>query len=111
MNIFRNLVASDDAVKAVFDHFRNIGISGAVLATGAWSLTHPATGLLRYMTWFSGGGLCVLGVFLFFVAERHGHRKFRQAKFAWYWELAAILVYSSAVLTLFTAAALRIELH
>jgi hypothetical protein len=111
MNMFRDLVASDDAVKAVFDHFRNIGIAGAVLATGAWTLTHPATRLLLYMTWLSGGALCVLGGFLFFVAERHGHRKFQEANVSWYWELAALLVYAFATFALFTAAALRIELH
>ena len=109
--MFRKLIANDEAVKNIFDHFRNIGIAGAVLAAGAWTISHPATGALVYMSYAAGASICILGLFLFLVAERHGSKKLKEANLPLYWEFLAILVYSLAVLTLFTAAALRIELH
>jgi hypothetical protein len=109
--MIRKLVASDEAVKTLFDHFRNIGIAGAVLAAGAWTLTHQATGLLSYMSLASGMSLCVLGVFLLIVAERHGHKKLRDADLPMYWDLIVRLVYGLALFSLFAVAAQRIELH
>ena len=109
--MLRKLIASDEAVKLVFDHFRNIGIAGAVLAAGLWTIQHPVIGLLGYMSLMSGGALCVLGVFLLYVAERHGRRKFQSTNLAWYWEAAVVLVYALGLFALFAAAALRIELH
>lgn len=109
--MFWKLVKSDEAVKMVFDHFRNIGIAGAVFAAGVWAWTHPSTGILSYMSLASGVSLCFMGVFLFFVAERHGHKKFQEANLPWYWELTVALIYSCALISLFATAALRVELH
>lgn len=102
--MFRNLVASDEAVKSVFDHFRNIGIAGAVLAAGGWNLTHSSTGFLAYVKVAAGLSLCALGLFLLIVAERHGHRKFKESRLPWYWELVVRVVYSLSLISLFTAA-------
>lgn len=111
VNMFRSLVASDEAVKAVFDHFRNIGIAGAVIATGIWNLTHPATGVLRYFSFVSSAAIGILGLFLFAVAERHGHRKFKEANIPWYWELVALFIYAQSVFSLAMFATMRLELH
>ena len=109
--MFGKLVRNDDAVKTVFDHFRNIGIASAVFAAGVWTWTHPVSGVLAYMSFASGVSLCVIGIFLFAVAERHGHRKFQEANLPWYWELTIIVIYAFALISLFSTAALRIELQ
>ena len=108
--MFWKLVNSDEAVKTDFDHFRNIGIASAVFAAGVWVVTRPSTGLLEYMNFASGVSLCVMGVFLFSVAERHGHRKFQEVKIPWYWEIPVTVVYGLALFSLFLTAAQRIDL-
>ncbi|MCA8493715.1 hypothetical protein [Burkholderia arboris] len=102
------LVASDEAVKTIFDHFRNIGIAGAVFAAGIWSIKHPATGLMTYMSLISGISLCALGVFLLVIAERHGRKKFKEANLPLRWEFLAIFIYSTSLLSLFSIAAQKI---
>ena len=109
--MFRELIASDEAVKAIFDHFRNVGIAGAVLAAGAWNLTHRAIGFMAYMSIVSGISLCLLGTFLLAVAERHGHRKFSRANLPLHWEFIVRLVYGLSLFSLFTIAVQRIQLH
>jgi len=109
--MFRTLVNSDEAVKIVFDHFRNIGIAGAVFAAGIWVLAHPSTGLLSYMSFASGVSLCLMGLFLLFVAERHGYKKLQQANLPWYWEITVILMYGCALFSLFSIAALRVQIQ
>lgn len=106
--MFSELVKSDEAIKAIFDHFRNVGIAGAVLAAGAWSWrTYESNGFLGYVGIASSISLFILGFFLLALAERHGHRKFTEAKVAWYWELAVRLVYGLTLLTLASNAAFR----
>ncbi|MFV8599179.1 hypothetical protein [Ralstonia pseudosolanacearum] len=105
--MFRKLIANDDAVKTIFDHFRNIGIAGTVFAAGVWSLKSQAEGLLTYMTLASGAALCVLGVFLLVLAERHGSQKLKEAHLPVYLEWTVVIVHSLALLTLFANAALK----
>jgi len=109
--MFRTLVASDDAVKTVFDHFRNLGIAGAVFAAGAWTISNPASGFLSYMSWMSGFSLIVIGCFLFCLAERHGKRKFQEAKISTYWEVVIVLFYAFGVMTFFLVTALRVAIQ
>lgn len=108
VHVFRKLVTNDEAVKAIFDHFRNIGISGTVFATGVWSLKSQEEGLLAYMSLACGVALCVLGVFLLILAERHGSQKLKEAHLPVFWEWTVVVVHSLAMLTLFADAAMRI---
>lgn len=109
--MIHKLLLSDEAVKTVFDHFRNVGIAGAVFAAGGWTLTHRAAGWLGYMSLASGLALCVLGVFLLFVAERHGRKKFKEYSLPLHWDLIVRLVYGLALFSLFAAAIQQIELQ
>lgn len=105
--MFRTLISNDDAVKAVFDHFRNLGIAGAVLAAGFWVFANPTTGITRYMSWASGTSLLIMGVFLFFVADSHGRRKFREANISKILDFFIYIIYALGVFMLFVSTALR----
>lgn len=109
--MFRKLIHSDEAVKTIFDHFRNVGIAGAVFAAGAWTLTHRASGALAYMSLASGLALCILGVFLLVVAERHAYKKFKETNLPLLLDLIVRLVYGLSLFSLFSAAVQQIELQ
>lgn len=106
--MFRELVANDDAVRSIFDHFRNISIAGAVFAAGVWSFKHAMPGWLGYLDAASGIALCAIGVFLLVLAERHGSRKLRDAGLPVALRWIVIVVYSLSLVTLFASAALKI---
>jgi len=106
-SMFDRIVASDEAVKAIFDHFRNVGIAGAIAAVATWTFKHPASGALAYMSYVSAASLGFLAMFLLILNERHGHRKLEAAKVPLYWEFAARLVYGFALIALFSGAAAR----
>jgi len=106
--MFRELVANDNAVRTIFDHFRNIGIAGAVFAAGVWSFKHAMPGLWGTLDAASGVALCMLGVFLLVLAERHGNRKLNDAGLPVFLKRTVIVVYSLSLLTLFASAALKI---
>ncbi len=105
--MFRALVSSDEAVKAVFDHFRNLGIAGAVLASGFWVFANPTTGITRYIYWSSGISLIIMGIFLFLVADNHGRRKFREANISKIFDFLIYIIYALGVFMLFVSTALR----
>ncbi len=106
--MFRELVANDKAVRMIFDHFRNVSIAGAVFAAGVWSFKHAMPGLWGYLDVASGIALCVLGVFLLVLAERHGNRQLNNAGLPVFLKWTVIVVYALSLLTLFASAALKI---
>lgn len=107
--MFKKLIASDEAVKALFDHFRNIAIASSVLAAGAWTLQHPQTGrMMGYMSLASGLSMCIIAFFLLVVAERHGRRMFSKVDIPWYWHLLITVTYGLTLVALFTNLAFRI---
>jgi hypothetical protein len=107
--MFKKLIASDEAVKALFDHFRNIAIAGTVLAAGAWTLQHPQAGrMMGYMSLASGLAMIIAAFFLLVVAERHGRKMFTKVDIPWYWHLLITTTYSLTLLSLFTNLAFRI---
>lgn len=81
VRLFIRDVAEDDAaMKVVFDHLRNLGICGAVIAAATWQfhrLDEPMPA--RAIGYATFGFLAVLGVWLFFVNQAHGLRKLREA--------------------------------
>lgn len=95
------IASSDEAVKAIFDHFRNIGIAGAIAAVGVWTYTHPASGWLMHMSRASGVALGLLAIFLLVLNERHGHRKFEAANAPLYWQVIVRLTYGLTLIALF----------
>ncbi|CAJ0773907.1 hypothetical protein LMG18090_00239 [Ralstonia mannitolilytica] len=106
--MFRKLVANDEAVRTIFDHFRNISIAGAVFAAGVWSLKDSAPGLLGYLDVASGVALCALGVFLLVLAVWHANRKFEEVHLPVLWKWTVNVVYGLSLLTLFATAAFKI---
>lgn len=109
--MFKKLVTNDDAVKKIFDHFRNVGIAGAIFAAGIWNMQHPTSGALSFLNWPCSIALCALGVLLLAVVERHGHHQLKEANLPIVWELGVIILYGLSLFWIFAAAAMRIELH
>lgn len=101
------LAADDNAVKTIFDHFRNVGIAGLVLAAAVWIFTNAGTGWVAYFNFASGGALGFLGLFLIALNERHGRKKFLALGVPWYIEVPARLVYGLSLIALFVAPAAR----
>jgi hypothetical protein len=74
------LFATDDVVKGVFDHVRNLGICAAVFGAAAWKWRNmPATGLAHYMDFAITGVLAAFGIWLFFLNQVHGIVKLDRA--------------------------------
>lgn len=76
-NLFvKEIATSDQAMKLIFDHVRNLGICAAVLAAAAWQIRNIGvpwqTRLIGYAT---AGVLTALGLWLFAVNQRHGFLK------------------------------------
>ena len=106
--MFSKLVNDDSAVKAIFDHFRNLGIIALVFSAAFWTFNNPASGWLRWMTTWSTFSLSLLGLFLFALNERHGSRKMYEAGIPAGWHLIALLVYGpSLVMIVFALVAQR----
>ncbi|MNR51598.1 hypothetical protein D3C85_1712920 [compost metagenome] len=63
------------------------------------------------MSYISGSSILILGIGLVIIAERHGSKQFRKADLPWYWSLAVQTLYTLSLLSIFGAAAMRIELH
>lgn len=105
--MFKKIATNDNAVKTIFDHFRNVGIAGAIAAVGIWTFKHPSSGLLTYVSYASAVALLLLAAFLLVLNERHGHRKFEEANAPWPWQIAVRLIYGLTLVSLFTGPAVR----
>lgn len=95
----------DAAIKAIFDHFRNFGICAAVFGAAYWSRIHLWNGTLPIIGYIATAGLVSIGVFLTWLNERHGMRKFNQANFPWYVYILVIVLYGGSLLALIGALA------
>jgi hypothetical protein len=79
MKLARRVGRDDTAVKLIFDHVRNLGISAVVLGAARWKYRTATSGLGFYVDIFIVALLAFAGLFLFFVNAFHGIGKLRKA--------------------------------
>ncbi len=92
--MFGRLISSDNAVKAIFDHYKNFAVAAVVIAVGMSVLTDERTSQLqRIFQPLSGVCICLVGLCLIVLNERHGMRKLREANLHFALHLAVLFVY------------------
>lgn len=73
------LWTDSDAIKQIFDYFRNVAIAGAVVGAVPWVLSSgEGTQVLRYLNWVSAALLLMVGAGLFFLNFNHGQHLLSQ---------------------------------
>jgi len=103
MNWFRRLIRNDNAIKALFDHFRNITICGAIAAAGFVSLQYQSSvPFIHWMGQLSGTSLLIVAGFLFVLNERNGSHKFDAADIPLVASFMAKLIYGMSLIPLFS---------
>ncbi|WP_039788580.1 hypothetical protein [Herbaspirillum huttiense] len=98
---YESLLENDGAFKAVFDHFRNFTIAGGIVAIGIFVAKHEVR--QTFFDWFgivSGYSIAAVGLFLGFINERHGRRKYLKLKIPLFWDFIFRLTYSLSVIPL-----------
>lgn len=102
MNWFNRLVRDDVAIKALFDHFRNITICGAIAAAGFVSFQYQSPeSFIHWMGQLSGISLLIVAGFLFVLNERNGAHKFETADIPLIVSFLAKLIYGMSLIPLF----------
>lgn len=97
--IIRQIAADDGAVKALFDHVRNLGIASVVLGAAVWQLQHPGEGIAYYFSMAIVALLGAFAIFLFYVNQFHGMTKLRSAGYPGWVFQVALHTYSLVTVT------------
>jgi len=106
--MLKKLVANDNAVKMIFDHYKNFAVAAVILAIGISLLTsEPERGFWDVMRVVSGICTAIIGIFLVVINERHGMRKLNEAKLNLFIHFIIILVYGLSMITI----VFRLVLH
>lgn len=99
--MFGKLLANDNAVKAIFDHYKNFAVAAVILAIGLTVFTEETTGQFqKIFQMLSGGCIFIVGFFLIVLNERHGMRKLSEAKLHPVLHLLIIFVYGFSFLAI-----------
>jgi hypothetical protein len=77
--LIRQITSDEIAMKALFDHVRNIGIIGVVLGASVWKYHNAGDGYVYYFDMVIVVLLAVFGAFLFIVNQLHGVSKLRKS--------------------------------
>ena len=108
MAMFKKLAANDNAVKMIFDHYKNFAVAAVILAIGIGLLTTESErGLWDVMRVVSGICTVIIGLFLAVLNERHGIRKLNEAKLNFCTHFIILLVYGFSMITIVS----RLVLH
>ena len=109
-DVFWALIANDAALKLLFDHLRNIGISAAVFAAAGWKFQHIAPFAFgAVIDWMMFTVLVLFGLFLFVVNQTHGMRKLRDPALPpWVYTTAALIYSIVSVTVIFSVSRLEI---
>lgn len=75
----RKFASDDSAVKALFDHVRNLSIAAVVFGAAVWKYRTAGQGYVFYLDLLLIALLGSFGMFLFLVNGFHGVAKLRQA--------------------------------
>lgn len=104
--MIKKLTKDENAIKAIFDHFRNLGIVAVVFGAALWTFENPGTGWLAWSGRISCVCLTVLGFFLLVLNVRHGRHKLEEIGLSAWWEFFVTLIYGfsvfAIVISLFT---------
>lgn len=99
--MFKKLIASDNAVKLIFDHYKNFAVAAVIIAIGAGLLfEEQEAGIWDNLRIVSGCCVVFVGLFLVVVNERHGMRKLDEANLNKYLHLLVILIYSLSMVAI-----------
>lgn len=94
-----SLLTGDTVVKAVFDHFRNLGIVGAIFFAAYWVYANTGrSSLWPWMDTVAWVCLSIIGVVLFLMNEIHAYRKLKASGISLAWETLISTVYAFSVL-------------
>ncbi|WP_338502891.1 hypothetical protein VRB50_03155 [Pseudomonas poae] len=99
--MFKKLVANDNAIKLIFDHYKNFAVAAVILAVGITLLSEEGEkGFFEGMRIVSGACVVLVGLFLIVINERHGIRKLDEAKLRPIFHILIILVYGLSMVTI-----------
>ncbi|NWB41626.1 hypothetical protein HX815_15040 [Pseudomonas sp. E6002] len=99
--MFKKLVGNDNAVKFIFDHYKNFAVAAVILAVGISLLFEEGeSGFFEWMRIVSGTCVVFIGLFLIVVNERHGMRKLNEAKLKPVAHIAIILIYGLSMVAI-----------
>jgi hypothetical protein len=99
--MIRKLISSDNAIKMIFDHYKNFAVAAVILAIGLGLLIEErASGFFEGMRILSGGCVVIVGLFLVVINERHGMRKLNEAKLHVFVHLTILIMYSLSMIAI-----------
>ncbi|MBK5509775.1 hypothetical protein [Pseudomonas sp. TH15] len=99
--MLKKLVGNDNAVKFVFDHYKNFAVAAVILAVGlAMLFEEGESGFFEGMRIVSGACVVFVGLFLIVVNERHGMRKLNEAKLKPIAHISIILMYGLSMVAI-----------
>lgn len=106
--MLKKLAANDNAVKMIFDHYKNFAVAAVILAIGISLLTTESErGFWNIMRVVSGICTVIIGIFLVVINERHGMRKLNEAKLNLLIHFTILIVYGLSMITIVS----RLVLH
>lgn len=106
--MLRKLIENDNAVKTIFDHYKNFAVAAVILAIGVRLLAEEQEqGFWDVMRILSGICIVILGGFLVLINERHGIRKLYEAKLNFFVHVIVLLVYGFSMISI----VFRLVLH
>jgi hypothetical protein len=98
--LIRQIAGDDGAVKALFDHVRNLGIASAVFGAAVWQFQHPGYVSAYYFSMAIVVLLFTFAAFLFFVNQLHGMMKLRASGYPGWLFQVTLHTYSLVTVTL-----------
>lgn len=99
--MLRKLVANDNAIKFIFDHYKNFAVAAVILAVGiALLFEEGESGFFEGMRIVSGACVVFVGLFLIVINERHGMRKLNEAKLKPVVHIVIILIYGLSMVAI-----------
>jgi hypothetical protein len=82
-NLLKTILDRPDLLKPVFDHFKNITVSMAILAGAIWTYRNVASApssISHFIGYWATVSLGVIGIALFVINEIHWHRAWERAR-------------------------------
>ena len=95
------LIKNDNAIKLIFDHYKNFAVAAVILAVGiALLLEEGQSGFFEWMRIISGVCVVLIGLFLIVINERHGMNKLNEAKLNPIVHITIIFIYGFSMIAI-----------